>query len=521
MMTRNLALLWLLVLTACANQVAPSGGEKDTTPPTMVKSVPANETVQFNYPAIHFEFDEFIQFQYPNPAFSITPTLPNSPELIIKNKSITIHLPDSLMPNTTYQINFGNSLKDLNEGNEISNFTYVFSTGAYIDSFSLAFSVVHAQTNVPISNAVVGLYPATWSDSMITHQKPIYFKKTDDEGEVLFSYLREDTFQVLAFADKNSDYIFQPATEGVAFSPVYLPTVQEVTLQMLKFNRPSSLEFSLSYQQKGPGQLQVLSSREVMPNNIKIENADTFAVRAHSPDSFSVYFLPISLDSLLLSAISTETDEWLDTIQLRSFPPIDSTFALPLPQYQLRNDSLWIRFNLPLPLLELDSQQATVTIDSQTIRLQPRSIQPLAYVITPAPFGDSILFTLPANHLTNWFSAINKPFSSVYQVPEKNQFGQLTITIDSAIQASDTFYQIQLLDQSGSRLDDCWQCEEWKIPALLPGEYRVRVLLDANNNGYWDKGRFATRQPPEEFIYYPDVVTIRANWENHISLEIK
>jgi hypothetical protein len=58
----------------------------------------------------------------------------------------TIRLKDSLKPNTTYSINFGNALKDVNEGNPYKNFTYVFSTGNTIAGGELNGQVQMAQT---------------------------------------------------------------------------------------------------------------------------------------------------------------------------------------------------------------------------------------------------------------------------------------------------------------------------------------------------------------------------------------
>ena len=48
---------------------------------------------------------------------------------------------------------------------------------------------------------------------------------------------------------------------------------------------------------------------------------------------------------------------------------------------------------------------------------------------------------------------------------------------------------------------------------LKPTDYYIRMFLDANGNGTWDTGDFATRRQPEEVFYYPHKLTLKANFE--------
>ena len=48
---------------------------------------------------------------------------------------------------------------------------------------------------------------------------------------------------------------------------------------------------------------------------------------------------------------------------------------------------------------------------------------------------------------------------------------------------------------------------------LKPTDYYIRMFLDANGNGKWDTGDFATRRQPEEVFYYPHKLTLKANFE--------
>ena len=61
--TRILGIVFLaLVIASCANRGTPSGGEKDTEPPVILKSVPENFTTNFKGNEIRIYFDEYIKY---------------------------------------------------------------------------------------------------------------------------------------------------------------------------------------------------------------------------------------------------------------------------------------------------------------------------------------------------------------------------------------------------------------------------------------------------------------------------
>ncbi len=78
-------------------------------------------------------FNEYVQLDNIQQNLIVSPNPKNVPFIDSKLKTVTIRLKDSLEPNTTYSINFGNALKDVNEGNASKRFTYIFSTGSHID----------------------------------------------------------------------------------------------------------------------------------------------------------------------------------------------------------------------------------------------------------------------------------------------------------------------------------------------------------------------------------------------------
>jgi hypothetical protein len=80
-------------------------------------------TRHFNSKTIQLDFDEFFKLTNTYTEISMSPTPAKLPEYKVKQKSILITLKDTLEKNTTYVINFGKAVADVNESNVLKNFT--------------------------------------------------------------------------------------------------------------------------------------------------------------------------------------------------------------------------------------------------------------------------------------------------------------------------------------------------------------------------------------------------------------
>lgn len=126
-----------LVLASCANIVTPTGGDKDVTPPAVVVSEPLNKTLNFTSSSIRISFSEFVKLSDFANQFIISPLMDNPPEIKEKGKTIVLSFKDKLQPQTTYTLYFGKSIIDITEGNALTNYQYVFSTGSTMDSLTI------------------------------------------------------------------------------------------------------------------------------------------------------------------------------------------------------------------------------------------------------------------------------------------------------------------------------------------------------------------------------------------------
>ncbi|MEG2071471.1 MAG: Ig-like domain-containing protein [Bacteroidales bacterium] len=203
-------------LSSCAKIVMPIGGPKDTNPPVVIKEFPENKSTHFNSKQIKLTFNEFVVLNNPNQNILFSPPLSKDPEFGVINKSVIVKLPDTLQPNTTYNVVFSNCIKDFTEGNPIPYYNYVFSTGAYVDSFTVRGKLINAETLKPEPNCFVFLYQDN-IDSLPKTSLPTYITKSLNDGLFRFDNIAEGDYKIFALNDINHNLKFDLPNEDIGY----------------------------------------------------------------------------------------------------------------------------------------------------------------------------------------------------------------------------------------------------------------------------------------------------------------
>ena len=209
-----------VLISGCAQIMAPTGGGRDSLPPKLISASPENRSTNFSANHITLNFDEYVHLEdvVQNLLVSPAPDPKNNPYIDSRLRTVTIKLRDTLQPNTTYTIDLGNSIKDINENNAIKNFTYVFSTGATIDSLTFSGKVQVAETGETDSTILVFLYK-NLDDSAVIKQKPNYIARVDGKGNFKFQNLAGGEYKVYALKDADRSRTYNnPKTEMFAFA---------------------------------------------------------------------------------------------------------------------------------------------------------------------------------------------------------------------------------------------------------------------------------------------------------------
>ena len=217
-----MSLLLALAIVACASIGAPDGGPYDEDPPVLVKSMPALNATGVTTPKVTLEFDENVKLEKAFENVVVYPPQLQMPEIKYSGKKVMVELFDTLKPNTTYSIDFGNAIVDNNEGNPYENFAYVFSTGETVDTLAVSGTVLNAQDLEPIKGMVVGLHSCL-HDSAFSKTPFERVSRTDSRGRFTIKGIAPGKYRVYALADANQNFLFDQKSEAIA----YLPTIVE------------------------------------------------------------------------------------------------------------------------------------------------------------------------------------------------------------------------------------------------------------------------------------------------------
>lgn len=211
-----LSLLVVAMLAACASMGTPDGGPFDEDPPVFVGGIPAPNATGVTDGKVVLEFDENIKLENAFEKVVISPPQFEQPQIKYSGKRITVQLYDSLIPNTTYSIDFNDAVVDNNEGNPLENFAYVFSTGASVDTLAVSGTVLNAEDLEPVKGIMVGLH-SSMSDTAFTKQPFERVARTDSRGRFSIKGLAPGKYRLYALADANGNYLYDQKSETLAF----------------------------------------------------------------------------------------------------------------------------------------------------------------------------------------------------------------------------------------------------------------------------------------------------------------
>jgi uncharacterized protein (DUF2141 family) len=554
------------LLFGCANQTSPTGGPKDEDAPVLVNSKPKDRQTNINPKEISLEFDELIKLKNAKEQILITPRIDQEYEITSKRNRVILKLEKPLSDSTTYTINFREGVQDLTEGNIPKNLKLAFSTGPYLDSLIISGRVNTLLTNIPAKDYSILLY--NLNDTLsILNGPPIYLTKTSDKGEFEFTNLKKGAYKLYALKDKNKNLMVDLKSEPYGF----------YTNDILLDSTITNLE--LGTQSLNVTPLKILSARQAgttfeikynkYVSEYKIQNNDSIKLFSNFLDetnqTIQIFNPLIIKDSLEVhvSAIDSIFNHLTDTINIK-FEPTKRTPRVLETKVNLNkifvndgNFSGTVNFNKPITSINKDS--IFIYLDSVNIfhfdstQIQWNNNQDkltLDYIInpnlllSPATSNKTPTTSPKGNHTpatedapTNENETNNKPEKSPHLYFGRNAF--ISTEADSSkakptdlsftkpdlfgiilveIQTSQSAYTIQLIDSKNNIIQSINNQSKFSFSKVSPGDYRIRILVDSNNNGKWDAGNIMTNTAPEPVIFYKstdgnEVLTIRANWE--------
>lgn len=515
---------------SCAKRGTITGGPKDSIAPVIVKSNPKNYQTNFTGKTVKIDFSEYIKVKDINKQLIISPPMEKSPTIVPQgsaSKFISITLNEDLKPNTTYSFNFGQSITDYNEGIPYSQFKYVFSTGAFVDSLTVSGNIKDAFDNKTEDFITVMLYDATtYNDSLVYKKKPVYITNTLEKNTTFkIENIKEGEYYLVALQDKNNNFNYQAKSEKIAFKKekIKIPNDSVYSLSLfaekgeIKTYKPtleSNNKLFLGYE-GDPKKVKVFTKK----NNIEIPLRFSKYENKKS-DTLQVFIPNDAKDSL---NVLVKSDNYIKeySVKLKKLKEADSLVVSLFPNKKFTfNEKLALFATTPIKKINTEK----IFLRKKDAKLVPFSteindLEQLILIDFKQEENEKYVLELLPGAIEDDYNTKTDSLKFDFEKGSISDFGNLKIRLKNVKKIP---FVLQILNSAGDIIGEKFSTKETEMyfEAIQPSTYQVRLFYDENNNQTWDTGNFKAKLQPEEMIYFPSLIDVRANWDVDQELEL-
>ena len=555
-MIRNFFIL-LLCAFSCAQVKPLTGGEKDTIPPNIIKSIPERFSTNTNSDYFFFEFDELIDASTLREKLIISPFYNGSFEVKTKKNTITIFFDSLFEDNTTYIFNFADGVTDVTERNPSLNSKFVFSTGDKIDSSYVSGLIHNPLKNELVEGALVGLYNK--EDSLdLFHKKPVYFSLTDEGGQFRIENLKKDEYTIYAFFDENNNlqaeykkelfgFLEESILIGDSIENLYIPIFNEdlTNLELLRKRERGSV-VDLVYNKK--------------IKEYKVSCVENISYSLSDNNLLSVYRNKVQKDSVFLKVSVKDVNNYIaedsfyikfgeevntnnetkSSFKLKSNNADDSIeFKLetnkPLIKYSI--DNVEIKYDtveLPKKFYGYYTKKKSNNLIEGKMFIQVDSASKYIEKIKKDIIADSLGFENDSIYksVSGYYKRLNtsklsleikkgsiitidndsiKTIKEDLRIRGKDYYGGLSGSVVNIENNKNII--VELVNEKFTQIiNNKMKGYSFDFQNIPPGKYYLRVIEDKNNNYEWDYYSIKKKIDSERITYYPELIEVLSNW---------
>ena len=445
--------LCAIFISSCANQLPPSGGEDDKTPPKIISISPKPSTTNFKNNVIVFRFDEYVDRRSFEESFFISPKPKGEMSFDWSGKDVEVEFSKSLDKDKTYLVIIGKDLRDVRGSNTLeSPFSFAFSTGNKIDEGSIS-GQVFADNNERVK--ILAYLKVGKSENDLNPEKsiPDYILQVNPDGSFELQNLSQGNYRMFAITDEDRDNLFGKGFEkiGILSDDLQLSsdtgTVRDVNFLLTDFGLDKNdINFSKNFKAD--------SLNFVYSNLVEGE-------KGIIPDSR--FYFKFSNNTLTKSDI------------VNNFTITDSA----------NNKSYRLVFNwLNDSLLEVFSTEKFTQSSDLKIKIDlSKTSKKYIYERNISTVGS-------------------------------NRFGKVTGRIISNDTITSPVY-IKLYNKNNSLITYSSRITDttgFVFNEVLEGDYILFSFIDENDNGNYDKGNYYPFRSAESFIVYGKEIQVKGGW---------
>lgn len=537
----------ILLLSGCAGQRVPEGGPIDTTPPEIISVYPAPNTVNYTEKKIILEFSEYVDRASVQRSIFISPAIPNV-EFDWSSTEVELDFTEDLKPQTTYVVTVGTDVKDVRQGNKMTNaFSLAFSTGEKIDKGIIRGKVFDDKPDgvMIFSYRINDIEPDTLNP---THTRPGYITQTGKDGSFTLTNLANGIYRLFAIRDTYGNLLYDPEADDAG-------TTADVELSDVDTVR-SHVQFILAKEDTTAPRIQSVGTADNRHVTVNFSEPVISVSRASFVIADTIDGTPLPVTSLfpandalsvftLVTARQQEGAPYMVTVHSiedhsghiinpladrKSFPGSGVNDTLPpaiaslsikdSTTMLLPSDSIQISFSDAV-LCSSDDSLVTIRQQDTGADVPDRVIwrYPSVCIVRPlAPFTMRQQYTLTlhwkyvrdesGNGYRDTVSVFH--FSTI----DPDLFGSIegsfagfgstfpVIIEGSNIRSKSQKHSFVKVDSAGA----------FKMDLLPEGNYVLKAFEDRNGNGIDDAGSVFPFRRSEQFRYYPDTIRVRPRW---------
>jgi hypothetical protein len=455
----------LITPLGCANMIPPSGGPRDSLPPVLLGINPPDSTKNFTGKRIVFTFDEFVTVDNPRENLLVSPVPKIDPVVEYRLRTVTVTIKDTLQENVTYSIDFGNAIKDINEGNVFKDFKYVFTTGNHFDSLQITGNVIVAETGTVDSTLIVMLH-SSFDDSAVIKDRPRYITKLEPDGRFKFENLPAGRYAIYAMKDEGGQRRYLSKGQLFAFSDSVINTAAS----------PPPVTLYAYVEEKTE---QTAPSETTSSGRLGARNR------------------PATVDRL---SFTTNTQNQ----QLDLLSNLELNFSAKIRDF----DSTKLRFtnetyeNLTGYYFVRDTGRKKITLVN-------RWVENTAYnlIIEKEFITDTAGRQIQRNDTLS------------FRTKQAKEYGEIRLRLLNLDMTKNPV--LQFVQSNEVKYAYPLTSRNFNARLFQPGDYDLRILYDGNKNGKFDPGEFfKNRRQPERVLPISRKLNVKPNWVNEVDITL-
>jgi hypothetical protein len=548
--------LMTLFLIGCANQHMPEGGPIDRTTPVIVSTYPdTSKQRNFSDSKIQLEFDRYVNERSVEEAIFISPHV-GSLDFDWSGKECDITFSEKLKLNTTYVINIGTDVEDLNKNRMAHAYTFAFSTGSDIDRGVIEGRVYPRISTDVISGIMIfayrldGLNPDTLNPII---DKPDFITQTGKNGDFFLRFIPFGSYRIYAIRDEYRNLVYDRETDEYGVSPGILTLTSSDSIAsgvLMKLAKEDTTgPRLLKVMPLNWNHVQVDFSESIAPSSITLSSFSAMDTISGQPlQIYHFYPVPGSLSALFVITEKQDSGrvfrfsvQGIADTSGNKINPLASTLLFPsawkadtigarLATVSIKDSTLAVDLQPVLSMTFSDALAASDSLD--WITLLDRNKQPIPS--EKKRISDAVVSLRPEKDLESrtWYT-LRAELRNVHDwagrvCPDSTKSWRFE-TLDSEDLSS---VDGMVVDENTKDLDGPLYATAMQIggstpkqymvqadatgrfffPQITEGNYVFQSFRDRNRNGKYDSGKPFPCISSERFSSFSDTLKVRARW---------